>query len=62
MKVGHAVPCDEIRPRRGDDVMVGGQLYEDKVSGFAFWCTRGGPGQVRFDNRPLRPQSAAGAF
>jgi hypothetical protein len=39
--------------------MIGGRLYEDEVSGFAFWCTRGGPRQVVFDNRPLRLQDMA---
>jgi len=62
MKVGRPVPCAEVRPRRSDDVMVGGRLYEDEVSGFAFWCTRGGPRQVHFDSRPLRLQDMAAAF
>ena len=61
MTVGRPVPCAEIRLRRSDDVMIGGRLYEDGVSGFAFWCTRGGPGQVLFDDRPLRLQSMAAA-
>lgn len=61
MKVGRPVPCAEVRPRRSDDVMIGGRLYEDEVSGFAVWCTRGGPGQVQFDNRSLRPQNMAAA-
>jgi hypothetical protein len=61
MTVGRPVPCAEIRLRRSDDVMIGGRLYEDEVSGFAFWCTRGGPGQVLFDDRPLRLQSMAAA-
>ena len=62
MTVGRPVPCAEIRLRRSDDVMIGGRLYEDRVSGFAFWCTRGGPRQVLFDNRPLRLQNMATAF
>lgn len=62
MKVGHPVPCSEIRTRRSDDVMIGGRLYEDEISGLAFWCTRGGPHQVLFDNRPLRLQNTAAAF
>src|ERR1700740_2717764 len=53
MKLGRPVPCAEVRPRRSDDVMIGGRRYEDEVSGFAFWCTRGGPRRVRFDSRPL---------
>jgi hypothetical protein len=61
MKVGRPVPCAEVRPRRSDDVMIGGRLYEDEVSGFAFWCTRGGPRQVQFGNRSLRPQNMAAA-
>ena len=61
MKVGRPVPCAEVRPRRSDDVMIGGRLYEDEVSGFAFWCTRGGLRQVLFDNRPLRLQDMAAA-
>jgi hypothetical protein len=59
MELGRPVPCAEIRLRRSDDVMIGGRLYEDEVSGFAFWCTRGGPRQVVFDNRPLRLQDMA---
>ena len=62
MKVGRPVPCAEVRPRRSDDAMVGGRLYEDEVSGFAFWCTRGGARQVQFDGRPLRLQDMAAAF
>ena len=61
MTVGRPVPCSEIRLHRSGDVMIGGRLYEDEVSGFAFWCTRGGPGQVLFDNRPLRLQNMAAA-
>lgn len=61
MKVGRPVPCAEVRPRRPDDVMIGGRLYEDEVSGFAFWCTRGGPHRVQFGNRSLRPQNMAAA-
>jgi hypothetical protein len=61
MNVGRPVPCAEVRPRRTDDVMIGGRLYEDEVSGFAFWCTRGGPRQVQFDHRPLRPRNMAAA-
>jgi hypothetical protein len=57
MKVGRPVPCAEVRPRRSDDVMIGGRLYE--ASGFAFWCTRGGPRRVQFDSRPLRLQDMA---
>ncbi len=60
MKVGRPVPCAEVRPRRSDDVMIGGRLYQDE-SGFVFWCTRGGPRQVLFDNRPLRLQNMAAA-
>jgi hypothetical protein len=62
MKVGRPVPCAEVRPRRSDDVMIDGRLYEDEVSGFAFWCTRAGPRQVQFDGRPLRLQDMAAAF
>ena len=62
MKVGRPVPCAEVRPRRSDDAMIGGRLYEDEASGFAFWCTRGGPRQVQFDSRPLRLQDMADAF
>jgi hypothetical protein len=61
MTVGRPVPCAEVRVRRSDDVMTGGRLYEDEVSGFAFWCTRGGPRQVLFENRPLRLQDMAAA-
>src|ERR1700757_370707 len=46
MEVGPPVPCDEVRPRQPDDVMVAGYLYVDGRSGFALWCTRGGPHQV----------------
>jgi hypothetical protein len=59
MTVGRPVPCAEIRLRRSDDVMIGGRLYEDEVSGFALWCTRGGPRQVQFDNQLLRLQDMA---
>jgi hypothetical protein len=62
MKVGRPVPCAEVRPRRSDDVMIGGRLYEDEVSGFAFWCTRGGPRQVQFDSRPLLLQDMVAPF
>jgi hypothetical protein len=62
MKIGRPVPCAEVRPRRSNDVMIGGRLYEDEASGFAFWCTRGGPRQVQFDSRPLRLQDMAAAF
>jgi hypothetical protein len=62
MKVGRPVPCAEVRPRRSDDAMIGGRLYEDEASGFAFWCTRGGPRQVHFGSRPLRPHDMAAAF
>jgi len=62
MKVGRPVPCAEVRPRRSIDVMIGGRLYEDEASGFAFRCTRGGPCQVQFDSRPLRLQDMAAAF
>ena len=62
MKVGRPVPCSEVRPRRSDDAMIGGCLYEDEASGFAFWCTRGGPRQVQFDGRPLPLQDMAAAF
>jgi hypothetical protein len=62
MKVGRPVPCAEVRPRRSDDAMIGGRLYQDEASGFAFWCTRGGPRQVHFGSRPLRPQDMAAAF
>jgi hypothetical protein len=61
MTVGRPVPCLEIRLRRSDDVMIGGRLYEDEVSGFAFWCTRGGPRQVLFGSRPLRLEDMAAA-
>ena len=59
MKVGRPVPCAEVRLRKPDDVLIAGRLYEDRVSGFAFWCTRGGPRQVLFDSRPLRLQDMA---
>jgi hypothetical protein len=59
MKVGRPVPCSEVRPRGSDDAMIGGRLYEDEATGFAFWCTRGGPGQVQLDSRPLRLQDMA---
>ena len=62
MEVGRPVSCAEVRPRRSDDAMIGGRLYEDETSGFAFWCTRGGPRQVQFDSRPLRLQDRVGAF
>lgn len=62
MKVGRPVRCSEVRLRRSNDAMIGGRLYEDEASGFAFWCTRGGPGQVQFDSRPLRLQDMAAAF
>ena len=61
MTAGRPVPCAEVRLRRSDHVMIGGRLYEDEVSGFAFWCTRGGPHQVLFDSRPLRLQDMAAA-
>src|SRR6201987_2613200 len=53
MKLGGPVPSPEVRPRRSDDVMIGGRRYEDEVSGFAFWCTRGGPCQGQFGHTPL---------
>ena len=62
MTVGRPVPCAEVRLRKSDDVMIAGRLFEDGVSGFALWCTRGGPHQVLFDNRPLRLQDMAAAF
>jgi hypothetical protein len=62
MTVGRPTPCAEVRLRKPDDVMIAGRLYEDEVSGFAFWCTRGGPRQVEFDSRPLRSQDMAAAF
>ena len=62
MTVGRPVPCGEVRLRKPDDVMIAGRLYEDQVSGFAFWCTRGGSRQVEFDSRPLRLQDMAAAF
>jgi hypothetical protein len=62
MTVGRPVPCAEVRLRKPDDVMIAGRLYEDEVSGFAFWCTRGGSRQVEFDSRPLRLQDMAAAF
>jgi hypothetical protein len=62
MKVGRPVPCAEVRPRRSDDAMIGGRLYEDEASGFAFWCTRGGPRPVHFGRRPLSPRDMAAAF
>jgi hypothetical protein len=62
MNVGRPVPCAEVRPRRSDDAMIGGRLYEDEASGFAFWCTRGGPRQVQVDSRLLRLQDMATAF
>ena len=62
MTVGRPVPCGEVRLRKPGDVMIAGRLYEDKVSGFAFWCTRGGSRQVEFDSRPLRLQDMAAAF
>jgi hypothetical protein len=62
MKVGRPVPCDEVPPRRPDNVMMGGRLYVDEASGFHFWCTRGGPGQVRLGERSLSLRSMAIAF
>ena len=62
MTVGRPVPCAEARLRRSDDVMIAGRLYEDEVSGCAFWCTRGGSRQVEFDSRPLRLQDMAAGF
>jgi hypothetical protein len=62
MKVGRPVPCAEVRPRRSDDAMIGGRMYGDEASGLAFFCTRGGPRQVQFDSRQLRPQDMAAAF
>jgi hypothetical protein len=62
MMVGRPVPCGEARLREPDDVMIGGRRYEDEVSGFAFWCTRGGLRQVEFDSRPLRLHDMAAAF
>src|ERR1700751_3138581 len=62
MTVGRPMPCAEVQLRKPDDVMIAGRLYEDEVSGFAFWCTRGGSRQVEFDSRPLRLQDMAAAF
>ena len=62
MKVGRPVPCDEVRPRRLDDIMIGGRMYVDAVSGFNFWCTRGGPGQVRLGERSLSLRATVTAF
>jgi len=61
MTVGRPVPCAEVRLPKPDDVLIAGRLYEDEVSGFAFWCTRGGPRQVLFDSRRLRLQDMAAA-
>ena len=62
MTVGRPVPCAEARLRKREDVMIAGRLFEDEVSGFAIWCTRGGPRQVQFDSRSLRVQDMAAAF
>ena len=62
MTVGRPVPCGEVRLRKPDDVMIAGRLHEDEVSGFAFWCTRGGPRQVQFDSRPLLLQDMVAPF
>jgi len=48
------VRCTDVRPRRGDDLMVAGGLYRDDFSGFWLRCTRGGPGQMTVDGRALR--------
>ena len=62
MTVGRPVPCGEARLRRSDDVLIAGRLYEDAgFSGFALWCTRGGPRQVLFDSLRLRLQDMAAA-
>lgn len=62
IEAGRPVPCDEIRPRQLDDIMVAGRLYVDAVSGFAFWCTRGGSHQVKLGERLLGTRITAGAF
>ena len=62
MKIGRPVPCDEVPPRRLDNIMMGGRMYVDEVSGFSFWCTRGGPGQVRLGERSLGLRSMVTAF
>ena len=62
MKVGRPVPCDEVPPRSPDNIMLGGRLYVDEASGFSFWCTRGGPGQVRLGERSLSLRTMVTAF
>jgi len=62
MQAGRPVRCDEVRFRQADDRMIGGRLYVDAVSGFTFWCTRGGPGEVLVGERRLRPQDPAAAI
>jgi hypothetical protein len=62
MKIGRPVPCDEVPPRRTDNIMMGGRMYVDEVSGFNFWCTRGGPGQVRVGGRSLSLRAMVSAF
>jgi hypothetical protein len=61
MEVGRPVPCDEVRPRLPGDVMIAGYLYVDALSGFALWCTRGGPHEMRLGGRPLRMRITAAA-
>jgi hypothetical protein len=62
MQAGRPVRCDEVRLRQADDRMIVGRLYVDPVSGFGFWCTRGGPGEVFVGERRLRPRDAAAAI
>jgi hypothetical protein len=57
MRVARPVPCSEVRPRSATDAMLGGALYRDVTSGFEFWCTRGGPQQIRIGDHALLPHT-----
>jgi hypothetical protein len=54
MQVSAPLRCGELRRRAVDDATLAGSRYIDPVSGFAVWCTRGGPGRMHFDGRALR--------
>jgi hypothetical protein len=62
MQAGRPVRCGEVRLRQPDDRMIGCRLYVDAVSGFTFWCTRGGPGEVLVGERRLNLQDRAVAI
>jgi hypothetical protein len=59
VQAGRPVRCHEVRPSSAGDRMIAGRLYVDVVSSFTFWCTRGGPGQVRIGGRRLSPLDPA---